>query len=240
MGQRAERETRACGRIMKTGDDSKTEAPKRTVVLAGSTGLVGRSILEELLADRSVEMVHSLGRRKLSVVHPRLTCHIVDFATLPPLPHVDEVYLALGTTIRDAGSQAAFRAVDFDANFAVARAALTAGARRCGLVSSVGANARSKVFYSRVKGELEEALGHLTFASLVIARPSLLVGDRAALGQPIRSLEKASLSLSKVLRPLLPNNYRPIYAAQVARALLSRTPVAEGRIILHSDDMRRR
>lgn len=217
----------------------KTGAPKRTVVLAGSTGLVGRSILEGLLADSSVKMVHSLGRRKPSVVHPRLTCHIVDFAALPSLPCVDEVYLALGTTIKNAGSQAAFRAIDFDANLAVARAALTAGARRCGLVSSVGANARSKVFYSRVKGELEKALGQLSFASLVIARPSLLVGDRAGLGQPVRALEKASLLLSRVLRPLIPNNYRPICAAQVARALLNQTPVAEGRIVLHLDDMRR-
>lgn len=224
---------------MKTDEDSKTGVLKRTVVLAGATGLVGGSILAGLLADSSVAMVHSLGRRNLSVVHPRLTCHIVDFAALPPLPHVDEVYLALGTTIRDAGSQAAFRAVDFDANLAVARAALTAGAQRCGLVSSVGANANSKVFYSRVKGELEEALGQLAFASLVIARPSLLVGDRAALGQPTRALEKAALSFSKVLRPLIPNKYRPIYAAQVARALLNQTPVAEGRIILHNDELRR-
>src|SRR5581483_6669242 len=77
---------------------------------------------------------------------------------LPPLPPVDEVYLALGTTIKVAGSQAAFRAVDYDANLAVARAALAAGARRCGLVSAMGADAKSKVFYNRVKGELEEAL----------------------------------------------------------------------------------
>lgn len=215
----------------------KTGTPKRTVVLAGSTGLVGRSILEGLLADSSVEMVHSLGRRNLSVVHPRLTCHTVDFAALPPLPHVDEVYLALGTTIRDAGSQAAFRAVDFDANFAVARATLTAGARRCGLVSSMGANARSKIFYSRVKGELEEALGQLAFAGLVIARPSLLVGDRGGLGQPVRALEKASLLIFKALRPLIPINYQPISADQVARALLNRTPVVEGQIILSSGDM---
>ncbi|HEY0730638.1 MAG TPA: oxidoreductase [Pyrinomonadaceae bacterium] len=222
---------------MKTGDDSNIEARKRTVLLAGATGLVGRSILEGLLADESVAMVHSFGRRKLSLVHPRLTWHIVDFAALPPLPHVDEVYLALGTTIRDAGSQAAFRAVDFDANLAVARAALSAGAPRCGLVSSMGANAKSRVFYSRVKGELEDALGQLPFSGLVIARPSLLVGDRAELGQAVRPLETVSESVLKVLRPLIPNNYRPINAARVAHALLSRTPVAEGRIILSSGDM---
>jgi len=210
---------------------------KRTVLLAGSTGLVGRSILEGLLADDSVEMVHSLVRRKLSLEHPRLTSHIVDFAALPPLPPVDEVYLALGTTIRDAGSQAAFRAVDFDANLAVARAALAAGAQRCGLVSSMGANASSRWRYPRVKGELEEALAQLPFSGLVIARPSLLVGDRAALGQPARPLERLSAIVLKVLRPLIPMNYRSVSAVQVARALLSRTPVAEGRIILSSGDM---
>ncbi len=218
-------------------NDSQSGAPGRTVLLAGSTGLVGRSLLEGLLADNSVAMVHALGRRKLNLVHPRLTWHIIDFAAVPPLPRVAEVYLALGTTIRDAGSQAAFRAVDFDSNLAVARAALKAGARRCGLVSSMGANARSGLFYSKVKGELEEALGQLPFSGLVIARPSLLVGDRAALGQPARSLETASLLVSRVLRPLIPINYRPISAARVARALLNRTPSAAGHIILSSGDM---
>ena len=89
---------------------------KRTVALAGATGLVGRSNLEGLLADMSVQSVHVLARCKSRVVHARLTCHIVDFAALSPLPPVDEVYLALGTTTKVAGSQAAFRAVDFDAN----------------------------------------------------------------------------------------------------------------------------
>jgi uncharacterized protein YbjT (DUF2867 family) len=128
------------------------------VALAGATGLVGRSILEGLLADPSVQAVHVLGRRKPRVAHARITGHIADFAALPPLAPVEEVYLALGTTVKVAGSQAAFRAVDFDANLAVAGAALAAGARRCGLVSAMGANAKSSMFYNRVKGELEEAL----------------------------------------------------------------------------------
>jgi uncharacterized protein YbjT (DUF2867 family) len=212
---------------------------KRTVALAGATGLVGRSILEGLLADTSVQSVHVVGRRKPRVVHARLTCHIVDFATLSPLPPVDEVYLALGTTIKVAGSQAAFRAVDFDANLAVARAANAAGARRCGLVSAMGANAKSRVFYNRVKGELEEALAQLRFEGLVIARPSLLLGDRAALGQPERPLEKVSAVFSKMLGPLIPANYRPITAAHVAQTLLARTPSAEGRVIVLSGEMQR-
>ena len=216
------------------------ESPiKRTVVLAGATGLVGHSILEGLLGDTSVKSVHVLARRKFDIADSRLTCHIVDFTALLPLPPVDEVYLALGTTIKVAGSQPAFRAVDFDANLAVARAALAAGARRCGLVSAMGANSRSRVFYNRVKGELEDALAQLTFEGLVIARPSMLAGDRTALGQPERPLEKAFLPISKVLGPLLPANYRPIAAARVAQALLAQTPAAQGRVVLLSGQLQR-
>lgn len=219
--------------------DPRERPPKRTVALAGATGLVGRSILDGLLADTSVQSVHVLGRHKPRVAHARLTCHVVDFAALPPLPPVDEVYLALGTTIKVAGSQGAFRAVDFDANLAVARSALAAGARRCGLVSAMGANARSRVFYNRVKGELEEALAQLPFEGLVIARPSLLIGDRAALGQPERPLERISMVLGKILGPILPANYRPIPATQVARTLLARTPTAKGKVVVLSGEMQR-
>jgi uncharacterized protein YbjT (DUF2867 family) len=206
--------------------------------LAGATGLVGRDILEGLLADASVAAVHALGRREPGVIHPKLTPHVTDFAALPTLPPLDEVYLALGTTIKAAGSQAAFRAVDFDANLAVARAALAAGARRAGLVSAMGADAKSRVFYSRVKGELEGALTRLAFDGLVIARPSLLVGDREALGQPGRTAERAATAVSKLLGALVPANYRPVAAADVARALLARVPAARGRVVLLSGELR--
>jgi uncharacterized protein YbjT (DUF2867 family) len=209
----------------------------RTVALAGATGLVGRAILEGLLADSSVAAVHALGRRDPGVSHPKLTPHVVDFAALPQLPRLDEVYLALGTTIKAAGSQAAFRAVDFDANLSVARAALDAGARRAGLVSAMGADAKSRIFYNRVKGETEEALAQLAFEGLVIARPSLLVGDREALGQPGRLGERVATVFSRLLRPLIPSNYRAIAAPDVARALLARVPTARGRVVLRSGEM---
>ena len=223
---------------MKTGQGSLWPGT-RAVALAGATGLVGGSILDGLLADTSVQVVHVLTRRKPRVADARITSHIVDFAALPPLPPVDEVYLALATTIKVAGSQAAFRAIDFDANLAVARVALVAGARRCGLVSAMGAKAKSGVFYNRVKGELEEALAQLPFEGFVIARPSLLVGDRVTLGQPGRPLEKVGETVSKILGPLIPANYRPIAAAQVARVLLERTPSAEGRAVVLSGEMQR-
>jgi uncharacterized protein YbjT (DUF2867 family) len=130
----------------------------RRVVLAGATGFVGGHLLEGLLADETVAEVHVVGRRPVPVAHAKLRMHVVDLRAIPSLPPVDELYLALGTTIKVAGSREAFRAVDYDANLAVARAAYAAGARRIGLVSAMGANAKSSVFYNRVKGELEDAV----------------------------------------------------------------------------------
>ncbi|HSG75766.1 MAG TPA: nucleoside-diphosphate sugar epimerase [Burkholderiales bacterium] len=210
----------------------------RTVVIAGATGLVGREILAGLLADPSVSAVHSLGRRKLGVEHPKLTSHVVDFGALPALPAADEVYLALGTTIKVAGSQAAFRAVDYDANLAVAKAALAAGVTKVGLVSSMGADSKSGIFYSRVKGELEDALSEMPFAGLVIARPSMLLGNREELGQPVRRGEEVASVLAKIGGFLIPANYKPIAASAVAKALLSRVPSASGKAVLLSGSMR--
>jgi uncharacterized protein YbjT (DUF2867 family) len=208
----------------------------RIVALAGATGLVGREILQGLIADPAVSAIHVLGRRAIEAT-PKVIAHVVDFRSLPALPQVDEVYLALGTTIKVAGSREAFRAVDLDANLAVARAALSAGARRAGLVSAMGANSTSRIFYSRVKGELEDALTRLPLACLVIARPSLLAGDRARLGQPERRGEKLGMALSEFLGPLIPRNYRSVAALNVARALLTRVPVARGREIVLSGAM---
>ncbi|HEY1226364.1 MAG TPA: nucleoside-diphosphate sugar epimerase [Ramlibacter sp.] len=213
--------------------------PTRTALLAGATGLVGRGILAGLLADPQVTVVHTLGRRDDHTPHPKLSHHRVDFAALPTLPAVDEVYLAVGTTIKVAGSRPAFRAVDYEANLAVARAAHAAGARRLGLVSAMGADARSSVFYNRVKGELEDALATLGYEGLAIARPSFLVGDRTALGQPGRSGEGLAQRISTWLRPLSPANYRSIHAGDVASALLRAVPAVQGRVVLLSGEMRR-
>jgi uncharacterized protein YbjT (DUF2867 family) len=207
---------------------------------------VGREILQGLLADDSVSAVHSLGRRPLQLQHPKLTHHVVDFAALsatadparlPALPAAGEVFLALGTTIKVAGSQAAFRAVDYDANLAVARMALASGATKAGVVSAMGADAKSSIFYNRVKGELEDALSSLGFATLVIARPSFLTGDRESLGQPLRGGEKLALNISRWLAPVIPDNLKSIPAKSVAGALLKTVPTASGKTVLLSGQM---
>lgn len=205
--------------------------------MAGATGLVGRAILQGLLADDSVEAVYAVGRRAPPVRHARLHPLMVDFGDLFALPNVDEVYLALGTTIKVAGSQAAFRAVDYDTNLKLARAARAEGAKRLGLVSAMGASAGSPIFYNRVKGELEDAVSQLGFEGLVIARPSFLAGDRESLGQPVRPGEKLALKVSSLLRPVIPANLRSIDPASVANALLQNVPTAKGRQVLLSGQM---
>jgi uncharacterized protein YbjT (DUF2867 family) len=211
----------------------------RVVLLAGASGLVGRAILQGLLADESVAAVHTLGRRSLPVQHPKLTQHSVDFKALPALPRLDEAFIALGTTIKVAGSQEAFRAVDYEAVVAVAEAAKQAGARRLGVVSAMGASTRSGIFCNRVKGEMEAAVSALGFDTLVIARPSFLAGDREALGQPVRSGEKLALGISRWLAPLIPANYRSIDSSAVARALLKKVPGTQGKSVLLSGELRK-
>jgi uncharacterized protein YbjT (DUF2867 family) len=190
-------------------------------LLAGSTGLVGRELLSQLLAAPDTRAVHALARRLPAApgADARLHWLKVDFGALPALPAADQALCALGTTIKVAGSQAAFRAVDFDAVIAFARAARKAGVRRFGVVSALGASATSRTFYNRVKGETEAALATLGFDSLVIARPSLLLGQRSALGQPVRPGERLAEAITRPLGGLIPKAWRPIEAATVARAL---------------------
>lgn len=210
----------------------------KTVLVAGATGLVGREIVSQLLADRSVKAVHCIGRRPLRLQHAKLQSHVVDFAALPALPEADECFIALGTTIKVAGSQAAFSAIDLDAVVAVAKAAQSAGVKKLGVVSAMGANAKSSVFYNRTKGEMELALTNIGFKSLVIARPSLLDGDRASLGQPGRAGEGFGLRVARWLRPLVPVNYRAILAKDVAYALIRPVQKAKpGVVTLMSGEM---
>jgi uncharacterized protein YbjT (DUF2867 family) len=201
-------------------------AAARTALLAGATGLIGRELLGRLLAGGRYREVHVLARRPLpaTVAKPALQVHLVDFAHLPdPLPAVDDVYIALGTTIKLAGSQAAFRAVDHDAVVAVARAARRAGATRLAVVSALGADRGSRVFYNRVKGEMEAAVTALAYATVTLAQPSLLAGDRAALGQPVRAGEVWVLRLLAPVMGLVPKAVRPIAARDVAAALVAAT-----------------
>jgi uncharacterized protein YbjT (DUF2867 family) len=204
-------------------DTAVAVAAGRVALVAGATGLVGRAVLAGLLADKSYATVHCVGRRALPLQHPKLVQHTVDFKAAAPfaaLSHVDDVFIALGTTIKVAGSQAAFKAIDFEAVVAVAQAALAQGATKLGVVSAMGADPKSAIFYNRIKGEMEQALGKMGFKTLVIARPSMLAGNRETLDQPTRAGERIALLATRWLNPIIPNNYRSIDAGDVAKALV--------------------
>jgi uncharacterized protein YbjT (DUF2867 family) len=194
----------------------------RTALLAGATGLVGRELLRQIIEAPHYSRLHALVRRPVPELSglAKVQAHQIDFDALPVLPGVDDVLIALGTTIKAAGSREAFRHVDYDYVVAVARAARAAGAKRLGLVSALGADPSSRVFYNRTKGEAEQAICELGYDSVVIAQPSLLMGDREALGQPVRRGEAVARRVLGPLSKLIPAAIRPVEASAVASALL--------------------
>ena len=190
-------------------------SPRRVTVLGGS-GLVGRALISHLLTDPALTEIHLLLRRPLTDLpaDPRLQQHRFDPHDTDDWQHwlgVDAVFCCLGTTIKIAGSQSAFRAVDYDLVVRAAAAAKQAGAKHFLVVSALGADARSRVFYNRVKGEMETALQTMGLAKLSIFRPSLLAGPR----QEFRLGEKLGL----VLGSWLPLAWRPIRDQVVAGAM---------------------
>jgi uncharacterized protein YbjT (DUF2867 family) len=194
-----------------------------TALLAGATGLVGSHVLEFLLAEARWSRVVTVGRRTTSRKHEKLEQRVVDLGELETgsdLPHVDDVFCCLGTTIKQAGSQPAFRRVDHDFVVGSARVGLRAGATQFLLVSAIGADPESRVFYSRVKGETEAAIRQLSYQAIQIFRPSVLLGERPE----FRLGERIAMLGAPVLTALLfgrLRRYRPIQAATVARAMVT-------------------
>lgn len=195
----------------------------RTALLAGATGLVGGECLRRLLAERAYGRVIVLTRRDLGLSgdHPKVQQRICDLASLDAVAsglRADHVFCALGTTIRKAGSQAKFREVDFEYPRRIAEVARRNGATHFSLVSALGASCTSPFFYSRVKGEIEEALRAMDWPSLCFVRPSVIAGDRAE----SRHLERLALhALGFAPRAWRPVHARDIAAAMVATALRS-------------------
>jgi uncharacterized protein YbjT (DUF2867 family) len=201
---------------------SDAPAGGRSALVLGATGLVGSACVDALLADAGYERVRVLTRRPYPRSHPKLEAHVVDFDRLgesPELFRARDVYCCLGTTIRAAGSQEAFRRVDLDYVVTAARTAAEAGAEQLLVVSALGADPGSRIFYNRVKGEMERAVRALPFRAVWVLRPSLLLGERA---EPRRG-ERIAEAISRPLRPLMLGplrRWRPIDARSVALAML--------------------
>lgn len=186
-----------------------------TLLLAGGTGLVGRSLLE-LAKSRQIPIT-TVGRRITGDVENEL---VVDFAAMPTLPSSDIAICTLGTTMADAGSKSAFKAVDFDAVMAFARAAKQSGVRHFLVVTAVGADIESRAFYSRIKGAVEIELTTVGFDRLDIVRPGLLLGKRPSR----RLIEQVLQGLSPAIAVITRGpwaRYASISAEQVAGALLA-------------------
>lgn len=189
----------------------------KTLLLVGSTGLVGREVLKLALASPEVAQVVAPTRRRLEP-HAKLVAPIVDFERLPsqePWWQADAVICTLGTTIKLAGSQEAFRQVDYSFPMAVARLARQHGTPVFVLNSAMGADPGSGIFYNRVKGEVEHGLRSLDFETLVIARPGLIGGAR----DEFRLGEKIFAPVLTALGPVLPRAWRINPAGHIARAM---------------------
>jgi uncharacterized protein YbjT (DUF2867 family) len=189
-----------------------------SALVAGATGLIGQELVRQLAADGTWREVRALARRGLppALQLPGVVAVPADFERLDAHAdwfRVDQVFCALGTTMRRAGSQAAFRRVDFDYALEVARLGRGEGARHFLLVSALGADARSNIFYNRVKGELEDAVRTLGYPAVTIARPSLLLGPR-----PERRIGE---EFGRLIGPFVPSRWRPVHARQVAAALVN-------------------
>ncbi|RLQ90373.1 oxidoreductase [Planomicrobium sp. Y74] len=210
----------------------------KSALIAGATGLTGSKLVEVLLNHPEYYKITVFVRRPLSIEHPKLEQIKVDYYRLDDYKkhlQVDDVFCCLGTTIKKAGSQKAFRRVDYDYPVALAQLAKSAGAKNFLVVSAMGADSRSNIFYNRVKGQMEDSLKKMELPALHIFRPSLLLGDR----KEFRLGEKAASLISPVLSPLLRGGmkkYKPIQAEQVAKAMCAAAQTESDGIQVYPSD----
>ena len=194
---------------------------KKIATLIGATGLVGSEILNLLLEDEHYQTVKVFHRRSAGISHPKLEEHVINFEEVNEWKHLltgDEFYSALGTTIKHAGSQEAQYTVDFTYQYEAAKAAAENEVKKYSLVSSAGANHQSRMFYSRLKGELDEAVKGLPFEVTTVLRPSILDGDR----NEKRPAEKFGLLMARLFTKIPGlKKYRPILAQKVAVGMIN-------------------
>lgn len=193
----------------------------RSAIVVGATGLTGTSLIEQLCENDDYVSVIVIARRELQYKHPKLEVKIRNFDTLEErdIEFAHELYCCLGTTIKKAGSREAFEKVDFEYPLAIASLAKKRGIPHMLVITAMGANEQSSIYYNRVKGKLEQALMELGLQRLSIIRPSLLVGQR----EEFRFGEKLGETVLKLIKPLLIGplkRVRSIDASQVAKAMI--------------------
>jgi uncharacterized protein YbjT (DUF2867 family) len=191
----------------------------KTALIAGASGLIGRELIQRLITADHYQLIYLISRRKSGLVHEKIRELVIDFEKIDQLSFevpVDDLFCTLGTTMKQAGSREKFKKVDYEYIVAFARLGKSIGASKFLVISSMGANPKSSVFYSHIKGLTEEALINIGFNELVILRPSLLLGERSE----IRFAEKLSGIFMKILNILIPDNYKAVQAEKVAEFML--------------------
>lgn len=191
----------------------------KVALIAGATGLIGKQLLDLLLNDAEYHAVKAISRKPLDSTHPKLENIVVDFDMLASVVDkisADAVFCCLGTTMKKAGSKAAFKKVDLTYPLELAQATRTKGARQFLLVSALGADKNSSIYYNQVKGEVEEAIADIGFVEYHIFRPSLLLGPR----EEKRSGEDAAKMVYKIFGFLIPEKYKGVESIKVARAMV--------------------
>ncbi len=195
----------------------------KTAIVIGATGLVGTQLVQQLLKDSRFEQVKIFVRKSTGIRHAKLQEHVVNFddpAAWKKLLTGDVLYSAMGTTLRTAGSKEAQYKVDYTYQYQTAKMAAANGVREFVLVSSAGADARSKIFYSRMKGELERDVKKLPFEGIHIVRPGMLAGDR----KEVRTGERIGIGVMTAIGAIPGlRHLRPIQGTEVARAMINAT-----------------
>jgi uncharacterized protein YbjT (DUF2867 family) len=193
----------------------------RTAVVLGATGLIGSSLVEQLLADDTFSTVTVLVRKPISIQHPKLEVYITNFSDYEGyrknLGTGDCIFSCIGTTNANVkGDKLLYRSIDFDIPVNAARFGKDAGFKQFLLVSAIGADARSRIFYSRLKGEVEEMIAGYKFSALHIFRPSFLIGRK----ENKRTGENILTNLFRIFSFLIPSKYKAINGSVVAKAML--------------------
>jgi uncharacterized protein YbjT (DUF2867 family) len=204
----------------------------KVALLVGSTGLIGAHLLELLLKDDRYGKVIAISRKPLPTRHAKLDNVVIDFNRLSEYADrlkVDDIFCCLGTTMKVAGSQAAFRKVDFEYPLEIAKIAKQKGAKQYLIVTALGANKKSSFYYNRIKGEVEDAIRDQAFESYHIFRPSFLKGNRTE----SRAGEEAANSFFKIFGFLVPKKFKAIDSVKVARAMLVKAKEEKPGMFVH-------
>lgn len=192
----------------------------KTALILGASGLVGSELLKILLTDERYGKVRTLGRKKLAESNPKLAQFTGDLFQIEnervAFEGVDDLFIAIGTTRAKTPDKSTYEAIDYGIPTAAAQVAKAAGIKNVAVVSSMGANAKSSIFYSSLKGRMEEALQSANFDNLVILRPSLLLGKR----NEKRAFEKVSMILMTALDVIIPAPYKAVPAVVIAKAMI--------------------